>query len=163
MASPRDIRRLAFQALFQLDARSGSAQDAAAVRESLDQSEGFTPKELDEAFRLAVDAYAARREADEEMATLAPTWPAHRQAAVDRAILRLAHYEMTSGRTPPKAAVSEAVELAKSFSTEKSPAFINGLLDKVLKRVLAERQAQAAASAGGGDEPTGRAGAGEGA
>jgi len=163
MASPRDIRRLAFQALFQLDARSGSAQDAAAVRESLDQVEGFTPKERDEAFRLAVEAYAARRAADEEMAALAPAWPAHRQAAVDRAILRLAHYEMTSGRTPPKAAVSEAVELAKAFSTEKSPAFVNGLLDKVLKRVLAERQAHAAASGGGGGEPTGHAGAGEGA
>jgi N utilization substance protein B len=136
MATPRDIRRLAFQALFQLDARSGSAHDAAAVRESLDQSEGFTPKDLDEAFRLAVDAYAGRRDADKQMAELAPTWPAHRQAAVDRAILRLAHFEMTSGRTPPKAAINEAVELAKAFSTEKSPSFINGLLDKVLKKIV---------------------------
>ena len=50
--------------------------------------------------------------------------------------MRLAHFEMTSGRTPPKVAVNEAVELAKSFSTERSPAFINGLLGKVLKRVL---------------------------
>ena len=171
MATPRDIRRLAFQALFQLDARTGSAHDAAAVRESLDQSEGFTPKDLDEAFRLAVDAYAARHHADREMVQLAPTWPAHRQAAVDRAILRLAHYEITSGRTPPKAAVNEAVELAKSFSTEKSPSFINGLLDKVLKRVQAERQPRAAEAesgsvggAGGADsEPAARDGAGVGA
>ena len=148
MATPRDIRRLAFQALFQLDARKGSSTDAMAVRESLDQSEGFTPRELDDAFRLAIDAYAARKAADAEMVKLAPTWPAHRQAAVDRAILRLAHFEITSGRAPAKAAVNEAVELAKAYSTEKSPSFINGLLDKVLKRVLAEQSAAAAAAEG---------------
>ena len=60
----------------------------------------------------------------------------HRQPAVDRALLRLAYYEMTSGTTPPKAAVSEAVKLAKEFSTEKSPAFVNAILDKLLKKVL---------------------------
>ncbi|MEO0715978.1 MAG: transcription antitermination factor NusB, partial [Planctomycetota bacterium] len=48
--------------------------------------------------------------------------------------------EMTRTETPPKAAVNEAVELAKRFSTEKSPAFVNALLDKVLKRVLEERR-----------------------
>jgi hypothetical protein len=65
-----------------------------------------------------------------------PDWPSRRLAPIDRAILRLAHFEMTSGRTPPKVAINEAVELAKAFSTEKSPAFINGLLGKVLKRLL---------------------------
>jgi Transcription termination factor len=54
---------------------------------------------------------------------------------VDRALLRLAHYEMTSGRTPPRVVVNETVELAKHFSTEKAPAFINALLDKVMKRI----------------------------
>ena len=57
---------------------------------------------------------------------------------MDRAILRLAHYEMTSGRTNPKVVVNEAVELAKEFSTERSPAFVNGVLDKVLKRMAAK-------------------------
>ena len=45
---------------------------------------------------------------------------------------------MTSGRTAPKVVVNEAVELAKEFSTERSPAFVNGVLDKILKRVLRE-------------------------
>jgi N utilization substance protein B len=44
---------------------------------------------------------------------------------------------MTTGRTAPKVAVNEAIELAKHYSTDRSPAFINGLLDKVLKRVQA--------------------------
>lgn len=158
MATAREIRRLAFQALFQLDAREGASADAALVRESLDDADGFSPAERDRAFRMAVDAYAARKAADEEFRTLAPAWPAHRQAAVDRAILRLAHWEITSGKAPPKAAVNEAVELAKAFSTEKSPSFINGLLDKVLKRVLAERAAAGADAPAAG--PAGSAGEG---
>lgn len=135
MASQREIRKLAFQALYQLDARG--AEDVITIRESLTRAEGYTDVEREQAFELAVSAYDGRAEADQEMQALAPEWPSHRQAAVDRAILRLAHYEMTSGRTHPKVAVNEAVELAKEFSTEKSPSFINGLLDKVLKRVLA--------------------------
>ena len=57
-----------------------------------------------------------------------------------RAILRLAHYEMTATDAAPKQVVSDAVELAKHFSTDRSPAFVNALLGKVLKRVLAARR-----------------------
>lgn len=141
-ATPRAIRRLAFQTLYQLDARGAGVQDAESVLESLGSAEGYNEKDRAKAFEIASEAFKACRNADSEFEALAPTWPAHRQAAVDRAILRLAHYEMTSTDAPPKAVVNESIELAKAFSTEKSPSFINGLLDKVLKRVLAERAAQ---------------------
>lgn len=142
MATPREIRRLAFEALYQLDARGEG--DAPAIEAALD----LPPSEADprpevsardraRAMQTALGAFANRREADEEIAALAPTWPPARQPAVDRAILRLAHYEMTVGGTGAKIAVNEAVELAKAYSTERSPAFVNGVLDKVLKRVLA--------------------------
>ena len=141
MASPRQIRRLAFQLLYELDAHGQSDPEAAlaAACEGEKDHHGeptMTPAERDEAMDLATDAYANRARADRDFAELAPAWPAHRQPAVDRAILRLAHHEMTSGRTHPKIAVNEAVELAKAYSTDRSPAFINGLLDKILKRVL---------------------------
>ncbi len=136
MATPRDIRRLAFQTLFQLDARADL--DAQDVLDSLENAGDFSPKDRAKAFELATGAYADRDAADKAMLELAPTWPAHRQAAVDRAILRLAHFEMTRVGVHPTIAVNEAVELAKEFSTEKSPAFVNGLLDKILKRVLAQ-------------------------
>ena len=168
MATPRDIRRLAFQALYQLDARVGGAtgasaasapspveanpEDAAAVLAGLlddpddtgTAAAKYTPGEIKKAFLMASGAFSARAAADAFMTEAAPTWPAHRQAAVDRAILRLAHYEMmlpvtSGGGTHPKIVVNEAVELAKDFSTEKSPAFVNGLLDKLLKQVLKER------------------------
>jgi len=140
MAMPRDIRRLAFQALFQLDARGETEADGilAALRELGEEDPAeLTDKDIQKAFELGLAAFRARREADQITAELAPTWPAHRQPAVDRAIVRLAIHEMTSGRTNPKIAVNEAVELAKRYSTDRSPAFVNGVLDKVLKRVLA--------------------------
>ncbi len=135
VATSKDIRRLALQALYQLDARDG---DADAVRESVAGSvdelrASFNAGEMDRALDLAQGAYSRRAEADAAVVALAPGWPVARQPAVDRAILRLAHFEMTTGRTPPKVAVNEAVELAKEFSTDRSPAFVNGVLDKILK------------------------------
>lgn len=137
MATPRDIRRLAFQTLFQLDARTaaGSSGDAEDVRAGLAAAEGYSDGERRKAFELAQRAFEERGKADAATVALAPTWPAHRQAAVDRAILRLAHYEMAVKGVDPRIAISEAVELAKEFSTDKSPAFINGLLDKIAKTV----------------------------
>ncbi len=144
MATLRDIRRLAFQVLYQLDARNGQDPEAvlaATMKDDEDSGDAtdFSQSERKKAFELASESYANRDKADAFMLEAAPGWPAHRQAAVDRAILRLAHFEMTSGRTHPKIAVNEAVELAKTFSTDKSPAFVNGLLDKLLKTDLAER------------------------
>lgn len=125
-------RRLAFQVLYEVDAGS---RDVTRVRETLAGVEGLGPMLLDRIATLVEGAYERRAEADSEFQTLAPDWPAHRQAAVDRAILRLAHYEMSAGLAPARVVVSEAVELAKHFSTEKSPAFINALLDRVMKRL----------------------------
>lgn len=148
MATPRDIRRLAFQALFQFDARG--EQDAGAVRAAIDSlgnedKASFSERERERAFERASGAYALRREADEVAGELAPTWPAYRQPAVDRAIIRLAYYEMRAGGVEAKIAVNEAVELAKRYSTDRSPAFVNAVLDKVLKRILAEREAGSSA------------------
>jgi N utilization substance protein B len=151
MSTPREIRRLAFQILYQLDAigpEHNAAEVLATLAEDDEEAGRHTAAERQKAFALASEAYADRAAADAFMNEAAPGWPAHRQAAVDRAILRLAHHEMMSGKTLPKIAVNEAVELAKIFSTEKSPAFVNGLLDKVLKKVLGEEATVEGAVAG---------------
>jgi N utilization substance protein B len=49
---------------------------------------------------------------------------------------------MHSGHTPPKVAINEAVELAKELSTEKSPMFINGVLDKIYRAMKQQAPAQ---------------------
>lgn len=147
MADPRTIRRLAFQTLYQLDAVA--SPDPERIASALQAEEGLTQGEAGRVMQLAEGAFAARAAADAAVAEFAPEWPPHRQPAVDRAILRLAHYEMHSGRTPPKVAVNEAVRLAKEFSTERSPAFVNAVLDKLLKAIPG-RPAIAAEPADGG-------------
>lgn len=147
MAKPRDIRLLAFQALFQLDALSEGGltpQDGEQVRESLAEVEledGSTPQEKDiaKAFERAEGAYGARRDSDRLVGQYAPTWPAHRQPAVDRAILRLACWEMQQEGASPKAVINESVELAKQYSTERSPGFVNAVLDKIYKHMQGEK------------------------
>lgn len=135
MAHPHDIRKIAFQALFQLDAVEGS--DVGSVREmagSLADEAGLKPADALKAYNLAVAAYEKRRQSDRMSGSAAPEWPAHRQPAPDRAIIRLALYEATEERVPMKVAIDEAVELAKEFGTEKSPAFVNGVLDAALRK-----------------------------
>ncbi len=87
--------------------------------------------------RMAGSAWDGREHTDQWIERLAPQWPPRRQPGVDRAILRLAVWELTEGQTPPKVVIDEAIELAKSFSTEQSPAFVNGVLDAVLKEIRA--------------------------
>ena len=92
------------------------------------------PQIHEPAVDLALGAWASRQAADREVSELTPDWPTHRQPPVDRAILRLAHYEISSGHAPAKVAINEAVELAKQYAAENSPAFINGVLDKLAKK-----------------------------
>ena len=63
-------------------------------------------------------------------------WDFTRLSPVDRSILRLAVYQLKfCPDIPPKVIINEAIELAKKFSTDKSPAFVNGVLDAVLKKI----------------------------
>ena len=65
-------------------------------------------------------------------------WGLDRLSLVDRNILRIGLYELLYGDTPPEVAIDEAVELAKTYGTEKAPAFINGILDRVWKEERCE-------------------------
>lgn len=132
MTSPRNVRRCALQALYQLDR---GVADAEAIRASLADSDG-TDQTHDAGFDLARRAFSLRDEADAAVAAIAPDWPTYRQPVIDRNILRLAFCELTEGVTPPKVVINEAIELAKEFSTEKSPLFINGVLDKIYKSMF---------------------------
>lgn len=150
-ATTRQLRVLALQALYALDASDG--RDPEAVRLALATSDSgiegdegprrgstpvepaeFTAGERRRAFETAQLAWNARAEADEFFALLAPTWPANRQPIIDRSILRLAWQEIRAGKTPPRVVVNESIDIAREFSTEKSPAFVNALLDKAMQR-----------------------------
>ena len=110
--------------------RSLSPPDRGILLDAIDAEFNANAEVREAATMLAIDAWGLRDKADAICAELAPDWPPSRQPAVDRSILRLALYEIASGRTPMKVAINEAVELAKHYAGEESPMFINAVLDK---------------------------------
>jgi len=128
-------RRLAFQILFEMDARGIS--DPAFASNTLAYVDGLTPLQAEQIAALIAGAHEHRAKADAVFRELAPEWPTHRLAGTDRAILRLAYHEIASGTTPAPVVINEAVELARHYSTDRSPAFINALLDKAAKNLNA--------------------------
>ncbi len=131
----RDVRRLAMQVLYQLDVTNPPDEvDRQALLDGLD-AEFDKQVVREQGVDLALDAWARHKEADREVELLTPEWPTHRQPPVDRAILRLAYHEITAHVTPVKVAINEAIELAKQYAGEQSPAFVNGVLDKLVKSV----------------------------
>lgn len=89
----------------------------------------------DEYARTVLEGIEAHRaEIDLLIEERAEGWHLERLHAVDRNILRLAIYELLyRDDVPPEVAIDEAVELAKRYGTERSPAFINGILDHIYK------------------------------
>jgi N utilization substance protein B len=73
-------------------------------------------------------------ELDQQLAQTADNWSVARMAATDRNVLRLGAFEILYTETPDRAAINEAVELAKRFGTAQSAQFVNGILDKFLHR-----------------------------
>jgi len=95
---------------------------------------------LDVARELLEAAFADRADCDRLLARHARHWELGRLAMVDRNILRLAAYELRFDRAPPKVVITEAIRLAREFSTAESPRFINGVLDAVSREVTANAQ-----------------------
>lgn len=120
------------QVLFAWDSHAGPDRTMAerVVEYSTD------PEERSAALNAATAAWEQREITDQRLDRLAPKWPVRRQPGVDRSILRLAVWEMSSTDTPPKVVIDEAIELAKAFSTQQSAAFVNGVLDAVRKENL---------------------------
>lgn len=140
MSRRREVRELAVQALYQLDARDPDDRDQVAAS-VMDAPHDEASRRA--ALELAESAWGVHDQADQLADQIAPDWPSSRQASMDRAVIRMAYYEMISGHAPVKVAVNEAVELAKIYGTDRSPAFINGVLDKMMKRVSAPDTAPA--------------------
>jgi N utilization substance protein B len=129
MLRRRKSRELAMQVLFLWDT-NGQSDHALAAQLVDDGSDDDAIRR--DALALAAGAWNGREVADKWVERLAPQWPPRRQPGVDRNLLRLAVYEMTATDTPAKVVIDEAIELAKAFSTENSPGFVNGILDAIL-------------------------------
>jgi transcription antitermination protein NusB len=81
---------------------------------------------------LVEGVVAAHREINALIGASSREWALDRMPAVDRTVLRIGTWELLHGDVPSAVAIDEAVELAKTLSTDDSPAFVNGVLARIL-------------------------------
>ena len=125
------------QMLFQEDAVGSSAQETKALFWA---SHSASPQARDFAEGLYDTSVEKRREIDELIARHARHWKLERIAAVERSLLRIAVAELLAADTPGAVVMDEAIEIARKYGSERSPEFVNGILDAVKNDV--ERSAE---------------------
>lgn len=140
--------------------RQVSRQVALQVLYAVDLAEGCSaPPDVDEAFGAVADNFelpegarafakelvngvmGAREQLDALISEHARNWRLSRMAAVDRNVLRLGAWELSATRTPTSVILDQAIELARRFGDDPSPAFVNGVLDAVARTVRPGGQA----------------------
>jgi len=133
LASRRKSRELALQILFELDINQGDVQKA------IDQfwkTFEYSKDLRDFSERIVKGVAEHREEIDRLIKKNSRNWRFDRIDRVDRNILRVAIFELVHcPDIPPKVSINEAIELSKKFGSEKSPSFINGILDKVAQEM----------------------------
>jgi transcription antitermination protein NusB len=126
------------QSLYEWDFRG---QDDAAIDEIVKKNvQEFGPGMDDDSFifYLVKSTLENRGKIDKLIEKCAPEWPLAQVTAVDRNILRLGIFELLYGdyeKVPPKVAINEAIELAKSFGGESSGRFVNGVLGTIYREL----------------------------
>ena len=121
-------RELALKALYQHDVLGGRSEDGLR----LFCSQNAKPEVAELAMGLILGCIEKQGILDDIIRRTAANWEIERMPISDRNILRLGVYELLfREQTPPKVAINEAIELAKKYSTENSPAFVNGVLDHI--------------------------------
>jgi N utilization substance protein B len=130
-------RECAFQILYQWEI---TGDTMGVVLEGFWRLRSGMPHMRGMAERLATGARGRVGELDQAIAEAATNWRLDRIAPVDRTILRLGAYElMAESGTPAAVVLDEAVELAKRFGEADSPAFVNGVLDAIRRRVRGDQ------------------------
>ena len=129
MGARSKARKRALDVLYEADQRGDDVLETLRTRIALSD-----PPVPEYAATLVEGVVAHQARIDELLATYAQDWTIDRFPAVDLAVLRIGAYELLwCDDIPDAVAVSEAVELAASLSTDESPAFVNGLLARLLQ------------------------------
>ena len=132
MGARRKARELALQMLFQFD-MSGNPTDQ--IIDTFEELQKSKPNTREFAVRIFRGTVAHLPELDEMIQAQAENWRLSRMPGVDRNIIRMSVYEfLHEDDTPKLVIIDEAIEIAKRYGTDKSPQFINGILDGILKR-----------------------------
>jgi transcription antitermination protein NusB len=138
MANRHLSRSIVLQTLFQWDFNSAPSQDVSLTLE--ENVKEFAPQTGDYSFmaNLLHGVLEKQEKLDAIIVEAAPDWPLDKISTVDRNILRLGLFELlfsSRQEVPPKVAINEAIELAKSFGGDSSGRFINGVLGAVYKEM----------------------------
>ena len=129
MGARSKARKRALDVLYEAAQRDADPVDV--LRQRLAQADPPVPEY---AVELVEGSTAHRERIDELLTTYAEDWTLERMPPVDLAVLRIGAYELLwRDDVPDPVAVSEAVELAASLSTDESPRFVNGLLGRLLR------------------------------
>ena len=126
----REGRILAAQFLYMREVGVEGVSLDQALKDLWEQTEAEKPAQefAEKRIRAVIEKQS---EVDAELRKLVTNWDPERMAPVDRAILRLALWEMKfADDVPPISALNEAIEVAKALSTEESGRFVNGVLDR---------------------------------
>ena len=129
MGARTKARKRALDILFEADQRG--TDPLLLLRERMNDPEAILPQY---AIELVEGTVAHGERIDELLSTYAHGWTLDRMPAVDRSLLRLATWELVfNDEVPDAVAIDEAVDLARSLSTDDSPGFVNGLLARLLQ------------------------------
>ena len=140
----RRARIAALQALYEADS---TQHDALAALQRISRRERLADESAVFARELVEGVLERREEIDHKIAAAATAWPVDQLAPIDRNILRLAIREMLGDNgAPVRAIINEAVELAKSFGSDNSAKFINGVLGAIERQSRGNGAGQAAAN-----------------
>jgi len=137
MANRHLSRSIVLQTLFEWDFNEQKEE----ISDILDRNiEEFGPGLDDTPFMVDLISGIFKKKSviDEVLEKAAPDWPINKISVIDRNVLRIGLYELLFGdrtQVPPKVAINEAIELAKSFGGENSSRFVNGVLGGVYKEI----------------------------
>jgi transcription antitermination protein NusB len=126
-------RELALKVLFQLEGSDDDPEEVLAYH----AAEGAATADVAAfAGQLVRGVLANQEKLDAILSEASDNWRLEQMAKVDRIVLRIAIYEITiDRRVPPKAAINESIELAKTFSGDEAGRFVNGILGRVAATV----------------------------
>lgn len=144
MSNRHLARTIAMQSLYEWDFRKGAERDPDAIVEH--NLKEFAPSFDDHGFitKVVRGVVDHKNEIDIAITKFAPEWPIDQITTVDRNILRIGIFELRfSDDIPPKVAINEAIELAKTFGGESSGKFVNGVLGAIYKQMLASGEVTA--------------------
>ena len=133
MSNRHLARTIAMQTLFEWDFNGQKTGLSELTKKNLQE---FAPEFNDMGFTsmLVKGVYNHLEETDRLITKYAPEWPLQQITVVDRNILRIGIYELKySTEIPPKVAINESIELAKTFGGESSGKFVNGVLGSIYK------------------------------